>query len=82
MPHSIKSAAKIDSSLPIVTSGSAPDPNKDRVERELDEALRESFPASDPIAVNPDAQDDGLDEALDESFPASDPASPASPGKN
>lgn len=81
MRHSITPAAKAVSSSPKPTPASVPDLNKDRVERELDEALRESFPASDPIAVNPEAQDDGLDEALDESFPASDPASPASPDK-
>lgn len=77
MRHPIKPAKKMvpDAPEPV------PDLSQDRVERELDEALRESFPASDPIAVNPDAQDDGLDEALDESFPASDPASSASPDK-
>ena len=77
MRHSITPAAKAASSSPKPTS--VPDLNQDRVERELDEALRESFPASDPIAVNPEAQDDGLDEALDGSFPASDPASPPVP---
>lgn len=33
----------------------APPPEADRQERELDEALRETFPASDPIAVDPDS---------------------------
>ena len=45
------------------------------IEELLDEALEETFPASDPIAVHVTlpAIDDALDEALDETFPASDP---------
>ncbi|CAG9175587.1 hypothetical protein [Cupriavidus pinatubonensis] len=31
-----------------------PAPADQRIERELDEALKETFPASDPIAVDPD----------------------------
>lgn len=34
----------------------------DRTERNLDEALEETFPASDPIAVEPD-KEDGADQA-------------------
>lgn len=57
----------------------------ERVEGELDKALDDTFPASDPaapVAPNADAQDgeeDALDEALEESFPASDPPAPAQP---
>jgi hypothetical protein len=32
---------------------------REEVERELDEALRETFPASDPIAVSPSQPRDG-----------------------
>jgi hypothetical protein len=41
----------------------------------LDEALEETFPASDPIAVHVAVPpiDEVLDEGLDETFPASDP---------
>ena len=45
------------------------------IEDLLDEALEETFPASDPIAVHIGQPpfDEALDEALDETFPASDP---------
>ncbi len=47
---------------------------EDALERELDEALAETFPASDPIAVTPVPEDDtAIDRALEETFPASDP---------
>jgi hypothetical protein len=57
--------------------------DEDQVEHELDEALAETFPASDPIAVHPDPDEDDerMDHALKESFPASDPAAPAQPKK-
>jgi hypothetical protein len=57
--------------------------HEDQVEHELDEALAETFPASDPIAINPEPEDDDerMDRALKESFPASDPAAPAQPKK-
>lgn len=55
----------------------------DAEEAGLDEALEETFPASDPIppdagkALHPqppqDKREDMLDEALDDTFPASDP---------
>lgn len=33
----------------------APQPSRDeRIERELDEALKETFPASDPVAIDTD----------------------------
>ena len=41
------------------------------IEELLDEALEETFPASDPIAVH--IGQPPFDEALDETFPASDP---------
>lgn len=55
-------------------------------EEQLDDALDDSFPASDPpAAVTPDSgeekrEDDALDDALDDSFPASDPPSVTQPG--
>ena len=56
--------------------------DEDQVEHELDEALAETFPASDPIAINPEPDDDPrVDRALKESFPASDAAAPAQPHK-
>ncbi|SIT24757.1 hypothetical protein [Achromobacter sp. MFA1 R4] len=56
---------------------------EDHVEHELDEALADTFPASDPVAIpsNPDADDKRVDRALKESFPASDPVAPAQPSK-
>jgi len=72
---------------PVGTSG-APGHDalaEDPQERELDEALAETFPASDPIAVRADG--DGptdsreVDKALEDTFPASDPPAPAQPGK-
>ncbi|MGH8809648.1 MAG: hypothetical protein ACREX0_17380 [Noviherbaspirillum sp.] len=61
-------------------------------ERLLDEALEESFPASDPIAELPPGlgevkggaelhEEDLLDEALEETFPASDPIAVYGPNK-
>ncbi|WP_438859579.1 hypothetical protein [Achromobacter spanius] len=57
--------------------------DEDQVEHDLDEALAETFPASDPIAIRPDPDDDDkqVDRALKESFPASDPVAPAQPHK-
>jgi hypothetical protein len=56
-----------------------------RTERKLDEALMETFPASDPLAVSsPDegvAEEDEVDKALEESFPASDPGAVVQPHK-
>mgnify|MGYP006183379017 CR=1 FL=1 len=55
---------------------------EDQVEHELDEALAETFPASDPIAINPEPDDDpAVDRALKDTFPASDAPAPAQPGK-
>jgi hypothetical protein len=56
---------------------------EDPQERELDEALAETFPASDPIAVSgepADSPDDEIDQALEDTFPASDPPSTTQPG--
>ncbi len=61
--------------------------HEDELERELDEALDDTFPASDPVAVTSDpdharqADRDKVDKALKDTFPASDPAAPASKGK-
>ena len=65
----------------IVKKGNVSTPvDEDQVEHELDEALAETFPASDPIAINPEPEDDReIDRALKDSFPASDPAAPAQP---
>ncbi|WP_025136864.1 hypothetical protein [Achromobacter sp. DH1f] len=67
----------------IVKKGRVSTPvDEDQVEHELDEALAETFPASDPIAINPEPDDDPrVDRALKESFPASDAAAPAQPHK-
>lgn len=57
----------------------------DHVEQRIDDALDDTFPASDPpAAVTPDAvkekqQEDALDDALDDSFPASDPPAAIQP---
>ncbi|MEI2418178.1 hypothetical protein V8Z80_18520 [Orrella sp. JC864] len=61
-------------------------PKEDAVERELDEALEDTFPASDPVAVTHDpdhaaqAERDKVDKALKDTFPASDPP-PTTPRK-
>ncbi|KOF55028.1 MULTISPECIES: hypothetical protein [unclassified Achromobacter] len=68
----------------IVKKGTVATPvNEDLVEHELDEALAETFPASDPIAINPEPEetDKQVDRASKDSFPASDASSPAQPGK-
>lgn len=78
------------SSIPS-TKESQPRPENPRqssehVEEQLDNALDDTFPASDPPApVTPDStsqkrQEDALDEALEDSFPASDPPSTTQPG--
>lgn len=57
---------------------------EDSQERELDEALEDTFPASDPVAVSTDpdhakrADRDKVDRALKDTFPASDPPAPSS----
>ncbi|KRC68868.1 hypothetical protein D3C87_794370 [compost metagenome] len=57
--------------------------DEDRVEHDLDEALADTFPASDPVAIKPEPDEDDrkVDRALKESFPASDPVAPAQPHK-
>ena len=67
----------------IVKKGQVSTPvDEDQVEHELDEALAETFPASDPIAISPEPDEDrAVDRALKDSFPASDPAAPAQPHK-
>ncbi|WYX27484.1 hypothetical protein WJ976_18025 [Achromobacter denitrificans] len=43
----------------VVKKGTVSTPvDEDQVEHELDEALAETFPASDPIAVHPEPDDD------------------------
>ncbi|MGY8525441.1 hypothetical protein [Paracidovorax citrulli] len=34
-----------------------PGTGEDKVERNLDEALEETFPASDPVSIDPDAEE-------------------------
>lgn len=67
----------------IVKKGQVSTPvDEDQVEHELDEALAETFPASDPIAISPELDEDrAVDRALKDSFPASDPVAPAQPHK-
>ncbi|HEY9271917.1 MULTISPECIES: hypothetical protein [Achromobacter] len=67
----------------IVKKGQVSTPvDEDQVEHELDEALAETFPASDPIAISPEPDEDrAMDRALKDSFPASDPVAPAQPHK-
>ena len=67
----------------VVKKGQVSTPvDEDQVEHELDEALAETFPASDPIAINPEPDEDReVDRALKDSFPASDPVAPAQPRK-
>src|SRR3546814_14246512 len=71
-----------------VGTSSAPghtDLKEDPIERELDEALADTFPASDPIAVTPEdapqrAPDAAISEPPEDTSPASDPPAPARPG--
>ena len=59
--------------------------DEDQVEHELDEALAETFPASDPIAVHPEPETDEarVDRALKDSFqPAIRPRPPSRTGKS
>ncbi|APX76973.1 Uncharacterised protein [Achromobacter insolitus] len=67
----------------VIKKGQVSTPvDEDQVEHELDEALAETFPASDPIAINPEPDEDReVDRALKDSFPASDPVAPAQPRK-
>ena len=74
------------SSKPKPSVGTSSEPGhtnlkEDAVERELDEALMDTFPASDPLPLSPGSdtksEDAQVDEALQETFPASDPTSPA-----
>ncbi|RSF02258.1 hypothetical protein [Achromobacter aegrifaciens] len=67
----------------IVKKGQVSTPvDEDQVEHELDEALAGTFPASDPIAISPEPDEDrAVDRALKDSFPASDPVAPAQPHK-
>lgn len=70
-----------------VTDGGEPDAPAGYTEREVEEAGKESFPASDPPAFSgitgnepppadkTERSEDEIDEALEESFPASDPPS-------
>jgi hypothetical protein len=56
---------------------------EDAQERGLDEALDDTFPASDPIAVTPGpGPDRKIDRALKDTFPASDPIAIGSGRKN
>lgn len=50
---------------PTAPVSSRPHPGvpEDALEQELDEALEATFPASDPIAVNPDLLNDTLEPA-------------------
>jgi hypothetical protein len=38
---------------PAPQGGEGPDAARERLDRQLDEALEETFPASDPIALSP-----------------------------
>lgn len=52
--------------------------DKADTERKLDHGLKETFPASDPVAVTPKTRKETereLDHGLKETFPASDPVS-------
>ena len=64
------------------------DKKREAVERQLDDALDDSFPASDPPSHDVKAKrklqrvrkrEAALDDALDDSFPASDPISHTPP---
>lgn len=78
----------------VSSSKSEKSPKQDPEHKEdiLDEALEETFPASDPIspdsgkdpvgkkmAGQEDAQEEELDDALEDTFPASDPVSITAP---
>jgi len=64
----------------------------DHEEKLIDEAVDETFPASDPISpdagkdvarrVPEDEQEADLDDALDDTFPASDPVSITTPHRD
>lgn len=75
-----------------MTHSHKPGKPSDHQERLIDEAVDETFPASDPISpdtgkgVNKQIPEDeleaDLDDALDDTFPASDPVSIATPHKD
>ena len=74
----MSNARKPNPAAPAVGTSSSPGHTQlkeDPIERDLDEALQETFPASDPIAVAHErkAGEAELDEAVKETFPASDP---------
>ncbi|MFJ1301105.1 hypothetical protein ACILG0_14160 [Pseudomonadota bacterium AL_CKDN230030165-1A_HGKHYDSX7] len=79
------------STRPGVGTSGAPGHDKlqeDGAQRDLDEALEDTFPASDPIAITPEDDEsqprpgkDTVDEALEDTFPASDPPAPTQPRK-
>lgn len=77
---------------PSIESGKEPTANpqspsqqNERGEDQLDKALDDTFPASDPpAAVTPESNaeketEEALDDALDDTFPASDPPSTTQP---
>lgn len=72
--------------------GDADAPDPENANALLDEAIEESFPASDPPAMTQPTgptetpprpvRKSGLDQAVEGTFPASDPVSPAQPTSN
>jgi hypothetical protein len=52
---------------------------RQKIERQLDEALAASFPASDPVAIVTSHEEE--DWGTDDSRPAASPASPTQPRK-
>lgn len=78
-----RSAVTRDGSRPM-SRPTLPDTKREKAERQLDDALDDSFPASDPPShdLRPHRKrqqvkrrEAALDDALDDSFPASDPPS-------
>jgi len=76
MPH----ASATSPAIPSPPRPDYPSAAQNSTEQALDEALDETFPASDPVAVTPEPEDSRVDRASKDSFPASDPSAPAQPG--
>lgn len=58
MSESHGSPEKTNAAEPRRPAGAAAESQRDRIQRQLDEALADSFPASDPVAIVTSHQED------------------------